>query len=203
MQPMRLVCPPRLCQSRPWLTGAVVVALLAGPATSVTLFQKSAYTTIDPKLCQTAGITTTGTAFLCPGLDGYAISIAEVNGRTFMAAGINPQQTRAAQQALNATNTPLRKSGRATVEWRFTIKDQHRVPYAMIVRYFTRSQTARGEVLVVTKIAGSLACHVAYIDALANEDAIVLARQIADERARAFDCTAAPTIEGAHGTSPM
>ena len=182
---------------------AALMLTTTRPALAVTQFQKSAYTTIDLKLCEVAGITANGTVFICRGLDGYAISLAEVNGRTFMAAGINPQKTMAATQALKATNTPLRKSGRATVEWRFTLKDQRRVPYAMIVRYFTRSDTAMGEVLVVTKIAGNVACHVAYIDALANSDAIVLARQIADDRARSFDCVTPATIEGAVGNSPL
>jgi hypothetical protein len=46
-------------------------------------------------------------------------------------------------------------------------------------------------------------CHVAYIDALANSDAIALARQVADVEAKAFDCRQEPRAEGAGGKSPM
>jgi hypothetical protein len=77
------------------------------------------------------------------------------------------------------------------------------VPFAMIVRYFTQSDGRKGEVLVVSRITAKDACHIAHIDALANADAILIARKIADERARGADCSKDPTIEGATGTSPM
>lgn len=194
---------PRLCATAGlWVAAAFIVATT--PAGGVTLFQKSAYSTIDLAACTPLRRDAGGSAFLCPGLDGTAIYYARGDKRTYIAAGIEAEKTQAATQTLKAFNSPLRKSGRATVEWRFTIKDEHRVPYAMIVRYFTRSDEARGEVLVVTRIAGGQACHVAYIDALANEDAIVLARKIADERARTFKCgEQAANVEGARGKSPM
>jgi hypothetical protein len=44
---------------------------------------------------------------------------------------------------------------------------------------------------------------VAYVDAEANANAIVLARYIADERARSFDCRGEPLFEGAQGPGPM
>ena len=56
------------------------------------------------------------------------------------------------------------------------------MPYAAIVRYFTAVDGAKGEVLVVSRITATEACHVAYIDALATPEAIVLARRVADER---------------------
>jgi hypothetical protein len=46
-------------------------------------------------------------------------------------------------------------------------------------------------------------CHVAYIDALANKDAIALAREIADRHAKGFDCRREPRVEGQSGRSPM
>ena len=73
----------------------------------------------------------------------------------------------------------------------------------MIVRYFTKSDRGNGQVLIVTRITEKQACHMAYIDALANHDAIVIARKIADERAPTFDCSRDPTIGGASGESPM
>jgi hypothetical protein len=58
-------------------------------------------------------------------------------------------------------------------------------------------------VLVVLKVGPADSCHVAYIDALANSDAIALARQVADGEAKAFDCRQEPRAEGAGGKSPM
>jgi len=44
---------------------------------------------------------------------------------------------------------------------------------------------------------------VAYIDALANAEAIALARRIADGQARSFDCRQEPRTMGEKGKSPM
>jgi hypothetical protein len=55
----------------------------------------------------------------------------------------------------------------------------------------------------VSKVSETETCHVAYIDALANPDAIALARQIADKQAKSFDCRQQPHTEGATGRSPM
>jgi hypothetical protein len=94
-------------------------------------------------------------------------------------------------------------SGRATLEWRFVKRNGKVVPYATIQRYFTKSGSRSGEVLVVTKVTPSEDCHVAHIDALANPDAIALARSIADKEARAFDCASEPRRVGKTGSSPM
>jgi hypothetical protein len=42
--------------------------------------------------------------------------------------------------------------------------------------------------LVVTRLAPGRVCHVGYIDAEANRDAIALARELADTKARKFRC---------------
>jgi hypothetical protein len=183
---------------------ATAEAAGASTALAVTQFQKSLYSTIDLKTCEAVGRHRDGNAYRCHGLPGHPIYFAEGDGRTFIAAGTMPEASRAATQTLAPFNTPFRpKSDRATVEWRFVIRDKQPVPYAMIVRYFTRNDTGRGEVLVVSRIAGAEACHIAHIDALANRDAIVLARKLADERARTFDCKANAAVEGATGRSPM
>ena len=77
------------------------------------------------------------------------------------------------------------------------------MPYATIVRYFTKNDQRRGEVLVVTRVTETEACHVAYVDAVANPNAIIIARRVADERARKFDCKTDPARIGATGKSPM
>ena len=192
-----------------WKPGAAIgtwaaMACCGSDAGAVTQFQKSAYTAFSLGDCRKQGSHPDGDAYLCPGLPGFPVYVAEGDGRTFISAGLSPQSAPAAGQTLASFNTPfVRATQRATVEWRFVIRDGRKVPYATIMRYFTHDGTARGEVLVVTRIQGSQACHVAYIDALANADAIVLARKIADERARSFDCAAPATIEGETGVSPM
>lgn len=184
-------------------TGFVVLSARLGAGVgAVTSFQKSAFTTVDRKICKSVPGQPNG--YLCPGIDGLEIYVAEGNGRTFVASGTAPEQSLAARQTLGALNTPfVRSTERATVEWRFTIKDKRRVPFAMIVRYFTLADGRTGEVLVVTRVAGAEACHIAYVDALANPDAIVLARKIADERARRSSCGGPIPVEGEHGQSPM
>ena len=69
--------------------------------------------------------------------------------------------------------------------------------------YFTKADNANGQVLVVSRVSEKDTCHVAYIDARANDDAIVMARRIADEYARGFDCSHSPSAEGETGKSPM
>jgi hypothetical protein len=71
------------------------------------------------------------------------------------------------------------------------------------VRYHTVRDGAKGEVLVITKIGETDSCHVAYIDALANAEAMALARAWADSEARKLDCTGRPRIVGNSGKSPM
>ncbi len=77
------------------------------------------------------------------------------------------------------------------------------VPCATIVRYFTQSERGGGEVLVVMRVTDSEVCHVAYVDALANADAMVLARKLADTVARSKECPAEPAGAGRAGRSPM
>ena len=172
----------------------VLAAVLVPDAThAVTRFQRSLFTIIDLKNCTRleAG------GSLCTGLEDFPVYLSQADGRTFMSAGHDAPKTRAATQALDLPSTPfLQGRTRATVEWRFTIKSQRPAPYAMIVRYFTREAGKRGETLVVTRIAGNETCHVAHIDALNNPDAIVTARRIADERAREFDCSRDPILNG-------
>lgn len=187
------------------VAGALAGMLFAlTPADAVTVFQRSVYTTIELAGCTKTKSHADGDAYLCNGLPGYPIYLAEGDLRAFVSAGTAPQTARAATQTLRPFNTPFRTgSQRATLEWRIVLRDGKQVPYAAIMRFFTSDDARRGEVLVVTKVAGAEACHVAYVDALANPEAIVIARQIADDRARAFDCRTAPEVVGARGKSPL
>ena len=167
----------------------------------VTVFQRSAYTTVDLKDCKKTKIGTSN-QYVCKGLPGHGVSVIETGQRAYIGFGASPLKTRAAEQTLSPFNTPFKtNTARFPVEWRIAIRDAKPVPYAAIVKYYTRGDGGSGQVLVVFKVAGGLACHVAHIDAVATIDAIVLARQIADERAAGFDCKTAPVVYGGRGQS--
>ena len=184
-------------------TGAVHLGQ-SREAGAVTQFQKSIFTAINLRNCRKLQSQPEIEAHICPGLPGFPVYIAERGGRTFLATSDTPAEAKAASQSLASSNTPFaRATQRATIEWRFVIREGRKLPYATIVRYFTRNDGNRGEVLVVSRVHGAESCHVAHIDALANTDAIVLARRIADERARTFECASPPTIGGETGASPM
>ena len=130
--------------------------------------------------------------------------IAEGDLRQFVSVGTKPEQRRAARQTLGPFNTIFEAgSHRATIEWRFDRKGDRQIPYAAIIRFHTTSDAGRGDVLVVFKVMDYDTCHVAYVDALANEEPAALARRIADREARNFDCSRPPRAEGARGKSPM
>ena len=165
---------------------------------------KSLYTTVDLTACDRMSRHAAGGAWLCSGLGGLPVYVAEGDLRQFLSVGTDAATRRAAQQTLGAFNSMFeRGSTRATLEWRFDRRGERQIPYAVIVRFHTSRDGRKGDVLIVLKVAPSEACHVAYIDALANSSAITLARFIADKQAKAFDCQNEPRIEGAIGKSPM
>jgi len=181
---------------------AVAFAFVPAPAASNPV--KSLYTTIDLKACKRIKRHRDGGSWRCDGLPGYPVFIAEGDLRQFVSAGPDAEKRRAATQTLGAFNSIFeRGSDRATIEWRFDRRGERQIPYAIIVRFHTSADDRKGDVLVVSKVSASETCHVAYVDALANEDAIALARRVADGRARTFDCKREPHPEGATGRSPM
>ena len=179
----------------------VVVVLWCGAAAAIQQV-KSLYTAVDLSAC--ARVSGDDRAWLCEGLPGYPIYLAEGDHGAYLSVGSDAGQRRAAKQTLKSFNTLFEKGGqRTTVEWRFVVRDKQPVPYATIVRYFTRSAAGAGEVLVVMRVTDREVCHVAYVDALANVDAIVLARKLADTVARSEACPQEPSVQGAQGRSPM
>lgn len=165
---------------------------------------KSLYTTIDLKLCKRIKRHRDGSAWMCEGLAGLPVYFAEGDLRQFVSVGAEAQKRRAATQTLGAFNSIFESgSTRATVEWRFDRRGERKLPYAIIVRFHTSRDGRTGDVLVVSKVSDTDTCHVAYIDALANQNAIALARHVADKEAKTFDCRKEPATEGATGKSPM
>lgn len=87
-----------------------------------------------------------------------------------------------------------------TVEWRV----KNGKPYATILRWFldnidhdtgSAEKNLRGNVLVISKVAHhaglggrGLSCPIGYVDAKANKNANLLAREIADEYGETFKC---------------
>jgi hypothetical protein len=140
-------------------------------------------------------------------MSGYPVSLSEVDDRTFLSVGPKPAQRRAARQTLRAPNTLFAGGAkRATIEWRVpqqALSKARVQPYAMIVRYTTARDTVRGQVVVVSKVTPTETCQVALIDAVANADALALARGIADTSASTFDCSQPPAVHGLTGKSPL
>ncbi|WP_334147565.1 hypothetical protein [Hyphomicrobium sp.] len=187
-----------MAASRAWLP-AIAVLCWCGAAGAIQQV-KSLYTAIDLSLCEAVA----GGGRLCKGLPGYPVYVTEGAQKAYLSVGADAGSRLAARQTLGSRNTLFDKGGqRTTVEWRFIVRDGTPVPYATIVRYFTRDEGGHGEVLVVMRVTDREACHVAYVDALANADAIVLARKLADTVARSEACPAAPSAHGTQGFSPM
>ena len=188
--------------SRP--AALVLIGLLVAPGAGSANPLKSLYTTIELTQCRRISKHQDGGAWLCRGLEAWPVYVAEGDLRTFVSSGASPAKGKAATQTLGAFNTIFNgKAKRATLEWRFVRHEGKPVPYATILRYWTNRDGARGQVLVVSKVTATEACHVAYIDAVANPDAIAMARAIADGQARSFDCNQEPKIVGRKGRSPI
>ena len=182
---------------------ALGVAASVGPSGAVRP-AKSIYTALDRAKCQVQTGQSSYKQWLCQGLDGFPIVLSENALHAFLSVGADAGLRKAAKQTLSASNTVFHdRSGRSALEWRFIIRDKKPVPYALIVRYFTREGSRRGQVLVVMRITDREACHVAHIDAVANPNAIMMARRIADTDARKFDCKKEPVRAGVDGMSPM
>lgn len=186
-----------------WL-GTLLGLAVAGASPAVANPVKSLYSTVELSHCRKVARHVDGDAWECAGLRGYPIYVAEGDQRQFVSVGTNAAKRRAAQQTLGPFNSIFAKHGaRATIEWRYVMRNGRPLPYAIIVRYHTSQERTRGDVLVVMKVTESETCHVAKIDALVNPDPLILARNIADEEARKFDCRQEPRARGATGKSPM
>ena len=164
---------------------------------------KSRLTTLSLKACTQIRTHKDGGAWHCPGLPGYPVYVAERHLRVTMSFGADAETRKAAQQTLTAQSTIFDGQDRATIEWRVQRKGGRDVPHAAIVRYHTSNDAAKGDVLVVSKVDDKQACHLAYVDAIANADAMALARAFADGEARKRDCSGAPSALGLTGRSPM
>jgi hypothetical protein len=162
------------------IIGLLATLLLAMPAQAAF---NSAYTDIDLDLCLVLDADDFGASWSCPGYKGYPLMVTEGDLRFSLIYGFG------ARMADGQTLPPFNTLG-PKLEWRLSNALGRWMPIATIVRYHTADPETgedKGQVLVVTQLVEGNSCHIAYIDALANADANVLAREAAD-RSGDFDC---------------
>ena len=175
---------------------------------------RNVFTTLDFKTCKRVSGDKDGGRWTCRGLKGFEVLFAEGDLRHFLAYGAKARQQKAATQTLGPFNSIFKETGasaedRTVIQWRGTMQGGTFIPFATIVRYHLDTGDAgagdrrRTQVLVVTKLGGpdsAEACHVAYIDAVANKEANALANATADETACGFDCRKPPATVGKPGS---
>ncbi len=146
----------------------------------------SAYTDLDLDQCLVLDADDFGASWACPGYKGFPLMVREGDLRFSLAYGFEAESnSQHGAQTLPAFNRLGEK-----LEWRLSNASGRWMPVATIVRYHTADPATgedKGQVLVVSQIAEGNSCHIAYVDALANEGANELAREAADE-AGDFDC---------------
>jgi hypothetical protein len=191
------------------VTGLAIVALFGSPvvmpepASGVDLHQ-SRLTTIDLERCKRIAKDSGGAAWTCPGLPGFPIYIVEGGLRLSMSFGEQPDKHQSARQTLGSENSIFEGKRRPTVEWRVERAAHNQmVPFATIVRYYTTRGSAKGEVLVITKVDQKRSCLVALVDVLANANPMALARMWANANVSRIECPEKPLVLGQHGKSPM
>lgn len=163
----------------------------AGPAAAQLV--NASVTELNLDFCTVMQSDDFGSIWACPGLRGMPVMIAERDQHFMVSFGLKSTEEKAAEQTL-----PPRHHLDGEIEWRVSNRDGAWKPFATILRYVIAPEAGRpeGEVLVVSKVAEGATCHVAYIDALANAEALVLAQQTADAKAPDFDCAGEPEIVG-------
>ncbi len=163
------------------------VFALAFPAVPATAAEpvEARYTSLDLDACTVLETVQegVGVALVCEGLDGIPVHVTEGDLRFDVDFGVPDDRT--------DTFAPFHFPG-TRIEWRVA----GGAPFAAVLR-FTIEDTGveppspqRGSVLGIFQVGrdGVPGCPVAYVDALLNEDANTIARQVADAFARPFRC---------------
>lgn len=177
-----------------FVTSAVIAAPVSASAA------ESAYTGFNTKKCRhTAGKEAEDYGeWRCKGFDGIPVYMSAGDQRIYVSYGRNAKRELAASQTLASFNGEGDR-----IEWRL----ENGRPFATIMRWSTtrtdeKGNPLRGSTLVVTRLGGGGVCHVGYVDGRANKNANELARKIADEHARSFDCKKdKPIVLGEQGPS--
>jgi hypothetical protein len=186
------------------LVAGMSLSLAGGNARSATVPMRGKLTTIELKTCRPLKIHRDGGSWRCPGLPGYPVHVAEGDLRQYLGFGPAGESRASAKQTLVPFNSIFKgNSSRAIVEWRTDRRGGRDVPYATIMRWYTSIDGVNSEVVVVTRVTEKESCIAALIDAIANPQAIALARSFADLEARTGPCLAEPRRLGAEGKIPM
>jgi hypothetical protein len=171
-------------------TMATIFALVLSSTSAVSQTIESAYTDLALDKCRhTSGRDVEDYGFWrCEGFAGIPIRVSAGDQRTYVSYGNKAVDEPAAGQTFPGFNSV----DNTKIEWRVDTGPNGKAPpFASIVRWRVKldqdNKASRGRVLVVTRLGGQV-CHVGYVDALANQNANALAREIADEHARSFDC---------------
>jgi hypothetical protein len=180
-----------LDRSKSLVSALAATLLLATPVAAQQI--ESSYTDVNLDACSVVRSDDFGSTWACSGYKGIPVMIAEGDLRFFVSYGLTSTKERAAEQTLPPFNHLGEK-----IEWRLSNAEGGWKPFATILRYFVQREDGEdeGQILVVTRLEPGATCHVAYIDALANEEANVLAREAADDLAPDFDCADEPEIMG-------
>jgi hypothetical protein len=153
---------------------------------------ESNYTTFDADKCKHEPGTEEEDygSWECSGYAGIPILLSAGDQRMYVSFGKVDDDNIALSQTFPGFNDVYK----GTVEWR-TIDSK---PFATILRWnvmtgkdqenATGPISPSGRVLVVTKLSEDGTCQIGYVDARANPDANELARKIADEHAKDFQC---------------
>ena len=174
---------------------ALIAVVLSASAVSAQEI-KSVYTPFDTKSCRHQKGTDVEDygSWTCRGLNGMSIRISAGDQRMYVSYGrASDDEDLASTQTFPGFNDVYK----GTVEWRVAMKGGKQVPFATILRWNVMTEkdheaagpvAASGRVLVVTRLNPGGVCHVGYVDARANPNANELAQQLADDKARAFQC---------------
>jgi hypothetical protein len=160
------------------VSAMLTLTVLVSPALAQSGFT-SAYTDINLDDCMVLEADDFGASWSCPGYKGFPLMVQEGDLRFSLQYGFNVDQNDAGNQTLPPFNNIGPK-----LEWRLSNASGRWLPVATIVRYHTADPVTgvdSGEVLAVTQLKQGDTCHIAYVDAKANPDANVLARQAADK----------------------
>lgn len=170
---------------------ALLLSLAAGP--SLGQEPLSSYTDLDLTQCTVIESDDFNSVWACSGLKGLPVMVRQSELRMHVSFGLTSTTEKAADQTIPPPNELA-----PAIEWRVSNDEGHFKPFAAIVGYsFKREgEDEPGQVLAVIKIAPGATCQVAFIDMKAEPDAVELARQTADETARAFDCADEPKPVG-------
>jgi len=167
----------------PCLLAAALAAPLAGARAEEI---SSVYTPLDLSQCKDVtpeDVKEYGTVWRCPGHDGIDVRVAEGDLRIFVSYGPKAETQTAAYETVPEFNTIGDK-----LEWRLAKEGGRWKPFATILRFTWSVDDKKGATLVVSKLGGDDACHIAYVEASGNPRANDQARTIADTDARGFIC---------------